>query len=337
MMYGERDDPLKVLSDLGKQMENTAVPGESLPNLVKTLARSLKLPYAAIAVADGDDGYRVTAAFPQQGDYSGEISKYPLVYQSEMIGQLWGAPRSVDEPFTSSEERLLRNISRQASPAVHADQLSKQLQHSREKLIAAREEERRRLSRDLHDGLGPQLATVSVKVNAARNLLDKDPAAANKLLAEIKTESQEAISEIRRVVEGLRPAALDQLGLVSALQETAARNSNGSLQITVRSPQELPILPAAVEVAAYRIATEAIANVTRHAQAHNCTVRLVAADALLLEVKDDGQGLPAVYQAGIGLSSMRERTAELGGTLELQSYPGQGTTLTATLPLGTSA
>ena len=113
----------------------------------------------------------------------------------------------------SGEERLLRNISRQASPAVHAGQLTKQLQRSRERLIAAREEERRRLSRDLHDGLGPQLATVTIKVDAARNLLNNDPATADELLAEIKTESQDAVREIRRVVEGLRPAALDQLGI----------------------------------------------------------------------------------------------------------------------------
>ena len=250
-----------------------------------------------------------------------------------MIGQLWAAPRAADEPFTSSEERLLRNIARQASPAVHAAELSKQLQHSRERLITAREEERRRLRRDLHDGLGPQLATVTVKADAAGNLLQSDPAAASQLLEEIKAESQGAVQEIRRVVNGLWPAALDQLGLVSALQEYAARNSNGKLRITVEAPDDLPSLPAATEAAAYRIAIEAMANVTRHAQAQNCTVQLAANEVFLLKVNDDGAGLPAVYQAGVGLSSMRERTAELGGTLHLQSKPGKGTSLTATLPM----
>ncbi len=332
MMYGERDDPFKVLSQLGKQMEETTIPSESLPNLVKTLTQSLKLPYAAIAVADGQ-GFRVTADYPQRSTYNGETKIYPLVYQSEMIGQLWAAPRSASEPFTPAEEKVLRNIARQASPAVHAHQLTKELQHSRERIITAREEERRRLSRDLHDGLGPQLAAVTIKANAAQNLLDNDLPAAEELLDEIKNESQEAVREIRRVVEGLRPAALDQLGLVSALQEYAARNSNGKLQITIHAPDALPILPAAVEVAAYRITIEALANVTRHADAKNCMVRLAAADNLLIEVGDNGQGLPAVYQAGIGISSMRERTTELGGTFNLQSQPGKGTTMTVMLPL----
>lgn len=332
MMYGDRDDPMKVLSQLGRQLEATVEPDESLPNLVKTIAQTLKLPYVAIAIADGDD-FRVTADYPQQSDFGGEALVYPLVYESEMIGQLWAAPRAPTEPFNPSEERLLRNIARQASAAVHVDQLTRQLQRSREKLVTAREEERRRLRRDLHDGLGPQLAAVTVKADAAGNLLPTDPAAAGQLLAEIKAESQEAIQEIRRVVNGLWPAALDQLGLVSALQEVAARNSSGRLRITVQAPDNLPSLPAAVEAAAYRIAMEAIANVTRHAEAHNCTVQLAANEVLELEINDDGAGLPALYQAGIGISSMRERTAELGGTLHLQSKPGAGTTLTASLPL----
>ena len=332
MMYGERDDPLQVLSRLGQQMEETAVPGENLPNLVQTIAQTLKLPYVAVTARSGDQ-YQVLADYPARSDFRGETAIYELLYESEMIGQLRVSPRAVAEPFSSSEERLLHNIARQASAAVHADQLSRQLQQSRERLVTAREEERRRLRRDLHDGLGPQLATVTVKAEAAGNLLGSDPAAAGQLLAEIKAESQEAVREIRRLVEGLRPAALDQLGLLSALREFATRNSNGSLRIAVQSADKLPTLPAAVEVAAYRIAVEAMTNVTRHAQAANCTVRLTARDVLLLEVADDGRGLPAVYQAGVGIASMRERTAELGGTLNLQSQPGEGTRLTATLPL----
>jgi signal transduction histidine kinase len=332
MMYGERDDPFQVLSRLGKQMEETTTASESMPNLVKTLAQSLKLPYAAIAIADGQN-FRVMADYPPRSAYGAETKIYPLIYQSEMIGQLWAAPRSASEPFTPGEERLLRNIARQASPAVHADQLTRELQHSRERIITAREEERRRLSRDLHDGLGPQLATMIVKVDAARNLLNDDLPAAEDLLVEIKAESQQAVGEIRRVVDGLRPAALDQLGLISALEEFAVRNSNGDLQIDVQAPGTLPALPAAVEVAAYRIAVEAIANVTRHADAKHCWIKVAVAAKLLLEISDDGQGLPEFYQAGIGISSMRERTAELGGRLDLQSQPDKGTTVVAELPL----
>jgi signal transduction histidine kinase len=335
LMYGERDDPMQVLSRLGQQLEETAVPGESLPNLVKTIAQTLKLPYVAIAIPDGDK-YQVRAGYPQEFDFSGEVQIYPLLYESEMSGQLWVAPRAPGEPFTPSEEKLLRNIARQASAAVHADQLTRQLQRSRERLVTAREAERRRLRRDLHDGLGPQLAAVTIKADAAANLLNSDPVATAKLLGEIKTESQDSLQEIRRVVNGLWPAALDQLGLLSALQEYAARNSNGSLRIAIQAPPILPPLPAAVELAAYRIATEAMANVTRHAQAQNCTVKVAVSEELLLQVDDDGGGLPAVYLAGVGISSMRERTAELGGTLHLESEPGAGTHLSLRLPLGES-
>ncbi len=333
MMYGERDDPMQVLSRLGQQLEETALPGESLPTLVQTIAQTLKLPYVAIAISAGDE-YRVTADYPQGSDFGGEAQIFPLLYESEMIGQLWVTPRAPSEPFNPSEERLLRNIARQASAALHTGQLTRQLQRSRERLITAREEERRRLRRDLHDGLGPQLAAVTIKADAAANLLHSDPAATAKLLGEIKTESQDAVQEIRRVVNGLWPAALDQFGLVSALQEYAARNSNGSPHFAVQASSDLSPLPAAVELAAYRIATEAMANVARHARAQNCTVAVAADEELLLQVDDDGRGLPEAYLAGVGISSMRERTAELGGTLHLQSEPGAGTQLTVRLPLG---
>jgi signal transduction histidine kinase len=230
--------------------------------------------------------------------------------------------------------RLLENVARQAGTAVYAAQLTHDLQRSRERLVTAREEERRRIRRDLHDGLGPQLATLSLKVDTARNYLAHDVPTADHLLSELKGEIQSAISEIRRLVNELRPAALDQLGLVSALQEHIARQSgNGRLHIALTAPDDLPPLPAAAEVAAYRIALEAITNTVRHAHANTCQLCLEFNDSLQLEIRDDGIGLPLGYQAGIGLSSMRERTAELGGAFHIESTPGQGTVISVQLPL----
>ena len=261
---------------------------------------------------------------------------FPLVYQSETIGQLLVAPRAPGELFNPAERRLLENVARQAGTAVYAAQLTHDLQRSRERLVTTREEERRRIRRDLHDGLGPQLATLSLKVDAARNYLGHDVETADQrpvdhLLTELKSEIQSAISDIRRLVNELRPAALDQLGLVSALREHIARQ-NGNLQITLTAPDHLPTLPAAVEVAAYRIALEALTNTIRHAQAHTCQLHLQINNGLHLKIRDDGLGLPIGYQAGIGLSSMRERAAELGGTFKIESTPGSGTVISVQLP-----
>lgn len=334
LMYGERDDPITVLTTLGKRLEETAVPAETLPALVQTIAQTLKLPYVAVMAAGeqgGGGAGEILAAYPTHHTPHPTPHAFPLTYQSTLIGQLLVASRAPGETFDPAETRLLENVARQAGTAVYAAQLTHDLQRSRERLVTAREEERRRIRRDLHDGLGPQLATLSLKVDAARNQLGQNPAATDQLLRELKGEIQNAISDIRRLVNELRPAALDQLGLVSALQEHIARQ-NGRLSINLIAPETLPPLPAAVEVATYRIALEALTNTVRHAHAQNCQLCLEINNGLHLQIRDDGLGLPIGYRAGIGLSSMRERTAELGGTFQIESQPGSGTVIVVYLP-----
>jgi signal transduction histidine kinase len=212
--------------------------------------------------------------------------------------------------------------------------------------VSAREEERRRLRRDLHDGLGPTLAGQTLKVGAIRNLLARDPSAADRLLVELGAEIEAAIADIRHLVYALRPPALDELGLVAALRAEAMRHdieeNYGSgpgmdretrPRVTVEAPDPLPALPAAVEVAAYRIACEALTNAIRHSQATSCRIRLTLDDALHVEVADDGMGLPAERRVGVGLVSMRERAEELGGACSITSELGRGVRVLATLPL----
>ncbi|MCI0396375.1 MAG: sensor histidine kinase [Chloroflexi bacterium] len=330
LMYGERDDPATVLSRLGERLGATAVPGEILPAIVETIAQTLRLPYVAVAVRQ-DGEMRVVASTGTARELP--VESLPLVYHAETIGQLLVAPRALGEVFTTAERRLLENVARQAGTAVYAAQLTAWLQHSREQLVVAREEERRRLRRDLHDGLGPQLATLPLKLDAARNQIRYDPETAEQLLAELKAQTQAAIADVRRLVYDLRPPALDQLGLAPALREYAATHtgSNG-LQITIEAPATMPALPAAVEVAAYRIALEAVTNVVRHAGASHCTVRLMVSDGLRLEIEDDGRGLPLQPGTGVGLASMRERAAELGGRLIVKSRPGGGVAVSVHLP-----
>ena len=330
LMYGERDDPYTVLSRLGRRLEASLAPEAGLRTIVETVAQALKLPYVAITLKAGE-GFEIAASF---GLPVSDPFILTLTHQAETIGQLICAPRAPGEEFTEADQRLLRNVAQRASAVAHAVGLTADLQRSRERLVTTREEERRRIRRDLHDGLGPQLASLTLKLDAARNLLGHDPTEAEQLLVDLKAQVQAAIADIRRLVYELRPPALDELGLVGALREHAVSHSTADgPRISVEALESLPPLPAAVEVAAYRIALEALTNVARHAQAQECVIRLALDDALQLEITDDGIGLPKGYQAGVGLTSMRERAAELGGACVIEARPEGGTRVLARLPL----
>jgi signal transduction histidine kinase len=214
--------------------------------------------------------------------------------------------------------------------------MTAELVASRQRLVEAREEERRRLRRDLHDGLGPTLAAVILQLDTARSLVRTDPRASEALLGELRQQTQGALDEIRRLVYALRPPALDDLGLVRAIRERAQgfASANGGFNVTVDAPEQLPPLPAAVEVAAFRIIQEALTNVARHSGAHHCLVRLSANGQVELEVADDGCGFSPDRRAGVGLGSMRERAAEVGGRCDVVSEPGVGTWVRASLPAG---
>lgn len=331
LMYGDRDDPATVLSHLSNRLANTDVPGEILPTIVETIAQALKLPF--VAILQESTGRLSEELLAEYGRFTSETEGFSLIYQGQSIGQLVVAPRASGEVFTPGERRLLENIAQQAGAAVYAAQLTRHLQHSRQQLVTSREEERRRIRRDLHDGLGPQLATMSLKLDAIGNYLTSDRESAERLVQELTNQVQDAIQDIRRLVYGLRPPALDQLGLVPALCEYAAQNSANGLHIRIDAPQTLPSLPAAVEVAAYRIALEGMTNTARHARASQCTVKLNLENELYLEIIDNGVGLPAQLPSGVGLASIRERTAELGGVFSLKSSPGTGTHLFVRIPL----
>lgn len=329
-VYGDRDDPYAVVSRLGRRLEATLAPEAVLPTIVETVAESLKLPYVAVSLGHGES-LTVAAAVGRPGRHHLDL---PLMYQSQPVGQLSLAPRTPGDGFTTGDLRLLEDLARQVGIAAHAVLLTEEIQRSRERLVTTREEERRRLRRDLHDGVGPSLASIALKLDAARNLLPRDPAGVESLLSELSAQTQAAIGDVRRAVYNLRPPALDDLGLVPALQAHAARMGGAGMPVVVEVDAAIPPLPAAVEVAAYRIALEGLTNAARHAGARTCTVRLSPGDdCLVVEVVDDGRGIPAGAAAGVGLTAMRERAAELGGSLQVVSAPGAGCRITARLPL----
>lgn len=337
LMYGERDDPYAVLGRLSEQLEVVAASQSVLPTIVETVAEALKLPYVAIALKEGDQ-FSIAAEYSRSPvaisqDKDG-MKILPLIYQLETIGQLLLVPRASGEAFSQTDHRLLETIARQAGVAAYNVRLTQDLQRSRERLVTTREEERRRLRRDLHDGLGPVLAAMSFKLDAVYNLADRDAGAVKKMSTELKAQMQEVLADIRRIAYNLRPPALDELGLVGALKaHIASHNQVQGLQITLEAPENPPPLPAAVEVAAYRIALEALTNVSRHAGAQHCCVRLSLPDDLCLEVTDDGCGMPGSVRSGVGLTSMRERAEELGGMCVAEVLPQGGTGIIAHLPL----
>src|SRR5215207_1948016 len=267
LLYGERDDPSAVTSRLGRRLEATLAPEAVLPTVVETIAEALKLPYAAILLKEGE-GFRSGASY---GSPTTEPETLPLVYQREEIGRLVIAPRAPGEGFSDADRRLLEDLARQAEIAVHAVRLTADLQRSRERLVTTREEERRRLRRDLHDGLGPTLASFALQLDAARKLISRKPEEAEVLLSRLMEQTQATVMDVRRLVYGLRPPALDDLGLVAAIRQQAESygfvahegfsgaggdgvSGETGLVFSLEAPGNMPTLPAAVEVACYRIA-----------------------------------------------------------------------------------
>ncbi len=330
LFYGDRGVPYEALARLGRRVEESAGTESALDSVVKTIADSLRLSYAALELRLGDE-WRQAAGY---GVAPAQVTVFPLVSQRETVGRLLVGTRSPGERLSPDDERLLADLARQAGPATHAVALRQALDASRSGLVTAREEERRRLRRDLHDGLGPTLAGLTLGLDTARARSAGQPDL-QELLGRLKAETQRAVTDVRRIVYGLRPPALDEFGLVGSLREEILRLAHEApaLSVTLDAPgEDLADLPAAVEVACYRIVTEALTNVTRHAHATRCAVRINLNHGLDVDVSDDGVGLPEGWRTGVGIASMRERVTELGGTLTIEPCLPHGTRITACLP-----
>jgi two-component system NarL family sensor kinase len=317
LLFGERPDPLGAASAVAGRI------GEDPLVALRAIREALVVPYAAILVG----GVAVAS--------SGTETTHTRTLDLDGAGALVVGLRPGDLSFSPGDEQVLRLTVPLLAQTLRARALAADLIESRGQTIAAVEEERRRLRRELHDGLGPRLSGVAFTSDAARNLIRTDPAAAEQLVAQLRADTVTAIEEIRRMVYAMRPPALDELGLVPALRQQAVglRNRDGEpVAVEVSAPEAFPDLPAAVEVAAYRIVTEALANVARHSSSASASVRLQPRqDGLHLEVTDAGRS--GAWRPGVGMSSMRERATELGGTLEAGPGPAGGGRVAALLPL----
>jgi signal transduction histidine kinase len=337
VVFGDGAEPGRAIDRLGQRLADAANSEQVLDAVAVAVRDALRLAWVQIEVNDirvasagagpGPDA-RLEADDAETGDERVEL---PLVFAGEQIGWLV-ADAGPDRVLSVRERRLLTDLCRQVASAAHAVSLTGDLARSHERLVAATEEERRRLRRDLHDGLGPTLAGVVLGLQRARERLVTDPATAQAQLDELTRQVQGAVADIRRVVYGLRPPAVDDLGLVGAIEEQA--NVMGGVEVHGTVDGDLP---AAVEVAAYRIALEAMTNSLRHGRGRWCRVALELNGALHVVVEDDGVGLPDQFRAGVGINSMRERAAELGGTCTIVRRDPSGTTVRAVLPVTASS
>jgi signal transduction histidine kinase len=331
-LYADRSDPFRALSRLGDRLGGTAPDDPVLDEVVEAIAASLRLDGVAIVVPDEGTLAMTGTLRPGATDVS-------LGFRSSTVGVLVVSPRP-SAPIGPRERSVLDTLAPPVAAVVHAVATSQALQRSRRALVTAREEERRRIRRDLHDGLGPALAAVQMKLDGARLLLDRDPDRARRVIDQLTAEIRTTISDIRRLVHDLQPPALAEIGLVPAVAEQADAfcgpvDGAGRLDVELDAPPRIGGLPAAVEVAAYRIVCESLTNVVRHAAAERCRITLSVDDrgSLAVLVDDDGSGVGDEDRPGLGLRSMAERAAELGGTCRLEPSPLGGTRVAARFPL----
>jgi signal transduction histidine kinase len=323
MTYGQWSQPAEVLASTGRRLADAVdVPG-LLHTLVEELGRGLGL--AHVAVADARGTTLATTGTPGRPE-----DELPLTAYGVPVGSL----RWARKPLRPADRDLLADLAHQLGGVLHAATLLEVVREAQERTVVGREEERRRLRRDLHDGLGPALAALTLQVDTLRNRAAAGRADLDLELLRVRSGIQETVADVRRIVDGLRPPALDELGLQGALEDLAARFSlSDAFEVDVRC-DPLPPLVAAVEVAAFRVVQEALTNAAKHGLARHAEVRLALADGSLeVCVHDDGVGLTGPRPGGVGLVSMRERAEEIGGSLAVVPGVGGGTCVRALLPL----
>lgn len=330
LLFGQRGDPYAMVRALDVLLREADTPRAALGGAVAYVRKGLRLPGAAVVVPLPAG----TALREQSGSLPEHPVRVPLELHGECVGELIVAPRPPHTTLTGPDHRVLAALTGPVAAAVYAVRLAGDLEESRGRLVTAREEERRRLRRDLHDGLGPQMAGVVMGLDTACSALRRgDAGKAELLVGTAVSQAKEAVDDVRRLVHGLRPPALDELGLLGALRAAGPGAVEGGPHVDVWGDGDLRGLPAAVEVAAFRIAQEAVTNAVRHACPDHVAVVLRATeDAVQIEVTDDGGGLAPDRTAGVGLASMRERAAELGGWCAIGPADEGGTRVLARIP-----
>lgn len=333
LLYGRRGDPYAVLAGVLRPLEREPEPGAALNGAVATIADGLKLPGVRVDVIDGEGVLRTAAAVgsPSEGPWL----SIPLRYGGDEVGELHYALRQGSDGFSPRERQLLEDLANHVAVTARAVQLTGEVHRSRAEIVTAREEERRLLRRELHDRLASPLTGIAFGIDAARRLQSGDPRAAEQLQADLITQTHESIDVVRDIIGQLRPAVIDERGLVEALHARARTLLQpAGVEVEFVADQLPKSVSAAVETAAFAIASEALMNIVKHARARRCRIELrLATGALTLTVADDGRGFTGRRAGGLGAQTMTDRAAELGGTTDIRPASGGGTVVDVVLPL----
>jgi signal transduction histidine kinase len=350
LVYGKRATPYEVLSQFSERVAETYAAAEALPRMARVLAEGTGAERAQVWLLTGAL-LRPAATWPESGapaeepvlvrgdglpDLKAGLA-VPVRHQGELLGALTVTKRQ-GESMSPIEQKLLDDLAHQAGLVLKNVGLTtellqrlEELRASRQRLVAAQDEERRRLERNLHDGAQQSLVALKVKLGLVETFADRDPARARQLLAEIKSDADEALEILRDLARGIYPPLLADKGLGAAL-ESQARKATLYVQV---SADGIDRYPQDVEAAVYFCCLEALQNVQKYAGATRATVRLSAQNGdLTFEVEDDGAGFdPGGPKKGSGLTNMADRLDALGGGIDIDSEPGRGTVLRGRVPV----
>lgn len=321
-----RADPMRTVAEVGSRVASSEE-GELLGAVLTSVQRSVRAPGARVLDETG-------AVAASVGDPATPAFTTNLAVGGVHVGVLEVATRWPGGRYTAKDERMLRVLAAQIAAVVRSQRLTEQIEMQRDAVINARLQERGRLRRELHDGLGPALTGIGLGLAGLTDAVTvDDKLRALEIAGVLRGEVGVTVSEVRRVLDDLRPVTFDESGFAEAIQRTVVAVAT-AVPVDIRVG-ELPVLSLAVEQAAYRITGEAVTNAVRHAQALHLDVDVRATDGMLIvQVRDDGVGFDrATVRPGIGLASMQERAREIGGELTVSSVQACGTNVILELPI----
>jgi signal transduction histidine kinase len=341
LVYGQRATPYEVLSEFSERVGETYSSEDVLPAMARILAEGTGASRAEVWLRSGSQLQRASS-YPAGGPPAtvpvpaGELSPLDgagltvaVQHQGELLGALV-VTKPPSDPVTPAEEALVADLAAQAGLVLRNAALIEDLRRSRQRIVVARDAERRRLERNLHDGAQQQLVALAVKLRLVESLIPEDPQTAVRMTREMSADAGEALGTLRDLARGIYPSLLADLGLAAALEAQARK---AALPVTVDA-DGVGRYPDDVEAAVYFSCLEALQNVAKYAQASAATVRLSSHDGLEFEIRDDGRGFDAPSTPlGTGLQGIEDRVAAIGGALDVRSSPGRGPTITGRIPI----
>jgi signal transduction histidine kinase len=330
IVYGERATPYEVLAGFSERLGDTYSLDDVLPRVARVLGEGIGAERVAILLGTGEAAVSV-ASWPDGNAPDGSRERaFDVRHQGDALGEIRVTMPS-DEAMGPAQERLAIDVAAQAGLVLRNAALVADLRESRRRIVAAQDERARKLERDIHDGAQQQLVALAVKLGLVERLIARDVSAAERMVAEAKTDTSDALENLRDLARGIYPPVLADQGLAAALRSQARK---APMPVEVE-PDGVGRYPEETEAAVYFSCLEALQNVAKYAEARHATVRLSQADGVLtFEVTDDGRGFdPDAAERGSGLQGIADRLAALGGILTVRSAPGEGATIAGSLPV----